>query len=157
MARTRARWKRALPGFPEEIMIITHKHLPRRTFLKGMGTIVALPMLDAMMPALASTNRVSVKAPVRLAFVYVPNGIIMREWKPKGVGKDFEFTRILKPLEPFREDLLVLTGLAQRNGDGAAGDHARASATYLTGVAPKKTTGADIQLGVSVDPVASPP
>jgi hypothetical protein len=118
-----------------------------------MGAAIALPMLDAMTPAFASPARA--KAPVRLAFVYVPNGIIMKDWTPKGVGKDFEFTRILEPLEPFREDLLVLTGLAQRNGDGAAGDHARASATYLTGVAPRRTTGADIQLGISVDQVAA--
>jgi hypothetical protein len=90
-----------------------------------------------------------------MAFVYVPNGIIMRDWTPAAAGRDFAFTRILKPLEPFREDLLILSGLAQRTGNGAAGDHARASATYLTGVAPKKTTGADVQLGISVDQVAA--
>lgn len=134
-------------------MIVTRKHLPRRTLLKGLGATIALPMLDAMTPALAGP--VSANAPVRLAFLYVPNGIIMRDWTPKGEGKAFEFTRILKPLERFRQDLFVLTGLAQRNGDGAAGDHARASATYLTGVAPKRTTGADIQLGISVDQLAA--
>jgi Protein of unknown function (DUF1552) len=134
-------------------MILTRKYLPRRTFLRSVSAAIALPMLDAMTPAFAGPT--AAKAPVRLAFLYVPNGIIMRDWTPKGIGKDFEFTRILKPLEPYREDLLVLTGLAQRNGDGAAGDHARASATYLTGVAPKRTTGADIQLGISVDQVAA--
>lgn len=134
-------------------MIVTRKHLARRTFLRGLGTAIALPFLDAMRPAFAGPA--AVKAPVRLAFVYVPNGIIMRDWTPSAAGPDFALTRILKPLEPFREDLLVLTGLAQRTGNGGAGDHARASATYLTGVAPKKTTGADIQLGISVDQVAA--
>jgi hypothetical protein len=82
--------------------------------------------------------------------------MIMKDWTPQGVGKDFEFTRILKPLEPFREDLLVLTGLHHRNGEGSGGDHARASATYLTGVAPKKVSDlAAIQLGISVDQIAA--
>jgi hypothetical protein len=134
-------------------MIVTRKHLARRTFLRGLGTAIALPWLDAMRPAFAGPA--AAKAPVRLAFVYVPNGIIMRDWTPSDSGRDFALTRILKPLEPFREDLLVLTGLAQRTGNGGAGDHARASATYLTGVAPKKTTGADLQLGISVDQVAA--
>jgi uncharacterized protein DUF1552 len=136
-------------------MIITKKRLPRRTFLKGIGVTVALPMLDAMTPALANLSE-KVKAPLRLAFTYVPNGIEMKSWTPKGVGRDFEFTRILKPLEPFREDLLVLTGLAHRTGASKeAGDHARAGGTYLTGVHPKRTTGADIEVGVSVDQIAA--
>jgi hypothetical protein len=143
-------------------MIITHTHLPRRTFLKGMGTALALPMLDAMTPALASTlssiGRASAKAPVRLSFVYVPNGIIMPDWRPKAPGKGFEFTRILKPLEAFRDDLLVLSGLDDHNGNALGdgpGDHARAGAAYLTGVHPKKTAGADIQNGISADQVAA--
>ncbi len=136
-------------------MIITKKQLPRRTFLKGMGVAIALPMLDAMTPALANPME-KAKAPLRLAFGYVPNGIEMKSWTPKGVGKDFEFTRILKPLEPFRDELLVLTGLAHRTGSSKeAGDHARAGGTYLTGVHPKRTTGADIEVGISVDQVAA--
>ena len=78
-------------------MIVTRKHLPRRTFLRGLGTAVALPWLDAMVPAFAApADR---KTPVRLIFGYVPNGMMMKDWTPTGVGKDFEFTRILKPLE----------------------------------------------------------
>src|SRR5262245_28100877 len=128
-------------------MIITRKHIPRRTLLRGLGAGVALPLLDAMTPALAAPA--ARKAPVRLIFGYVPNGMMMKDWTPKGVGKDFEFTRILKPLEPFREDLLVLSGLHHRNGEGTGGDHARASATYLTGVAPKRVSDlAAIELGV---------
>jgi len=135
---------------------IFRKHLPRRIFLRGAGATLALPMLDAMRPAFAGPT--SAKAPVRLAFVYVPNGAIMPDWKPVSAGRDFEFTRILKPLEPFREDLLVLTGLAHHNanelGDGP-GDHARAAGCFLTGVHPKKTAGADIQNGVSADQIAA--
>lgn len=134
-------------------MIVFRKQLPRRTFLKGLGATVALPWLDAMVPAFAAPAES--KAPLRLLFGYVPNGMIMEAWKPAKAGKDFEFTRILKPLEPFREDMLVLTGLAHRNGAIAPGDHAAASATYLTGVAPKRTTGADVQLGISVDQAAA--
>ena len=135
-------------------MIVTRKRLPRRTFLRGLGTVVALPWLDAMVPAFAApADR---KAPVRLIFGYVPNGMMMKDWTPTGVGKDFEFTRILKPLEPFREDMLILTGLHHRNGTGSGGDHARASATYLTGVAPKRVSDlAAIELGISVDQVAA--
>lgn len=138
-------------------MIITHKHLPRRTFLKGMGAAIALPMLDAMTPALSAAAR-SAKSPLRLAFTYVPNGVVMNEWTPAAGGAEFEFTRILKPLEPFRRQTTVISGLAHRNGyalgDGP-GDHARAAASYLTGVHPRKTAGADIQNGISVDQVAA--
>jgi len=135
-------------------MIVTRKHLHRRSFLKGMGAVFALPVLDAMTPALAR----AAQAPVRLAFTYVPNGIVMNDWTPAAEGAAYEFTRILKPLEPFRQDMLVLSGLAHRNGaalgDGP-GDHARAGASYLTGVHPRKTAGADIQNGISVDQIAA--
>jgi len=136
-------------------MIVTKKYLPRRTFLKGVGITVALPMLEAMTPAFASAAESS-KAPMRMVFGYVPNGIEMKAWTPQGVGRDFEFTRILRPLEPFREDLLVLSGLAHRTGASKeAGDHARAGGTYLTGVHPKRTAGADIEVGISVDQLAA--
>jgi hypothetical protein len=135
-------------------MIITGKHLPRRTFLRGIGTAIALPLLDAMQPAMAAVP----KPPVRLAFTYIPNGVTMKAWKPATTGTDFEMSRILKPLEPFRKDLFVLSGLDHHNaeslGDGG-GDHARAGACYLTGVHPKKTAGADIQSGISVDQIAA--
>src|SRR3954465_15187194 len=137
-------------------MIVTRKNLPRRSFLKGMGAVIALPVLDAMTPAFAAP-RVASRA-VRLGFTYVPNGITMPDWTPKGGGPAFEFARVMKPLEPFREDVLVLSGLAQRNGQALGdgpGDHARAAASYLTGVHPRKTAGADIQNGVSVDQVAA--
>jgi hypothetical protein len=139
-------------------MIITRTHLPRRTFLRGLGAAVALPMLDAMTPALARAADAAVARPTRLLFTYVPNGITMDDWTPTGAGGAFELSRILKPLEPYREKMLVLSGLAQRNGNALGdgpGDHARAAASYLTGVHPRKTAGADIQNGVSVDQIAA--
>lgn len=140
-------------------MIITGKHLHRRTFLCGMGAAIALPLLDAMKPALATAaTSNAAKAPVRLAFAYIPNGVTMKEWRPSTEGTGFDFTRILKPLEPFRDDLFVLSGLDHHNaealGDGA-GDHARAGACFLTGVHPKKTAGSDIHAGISVDQIVA--
>ena len=139
-------------------MIITRKHLPRRTFLRGLGTAIALPMLDSMVPALAAPARAGGAAPTRLAFTYIPQGAIMKHWTPQAAGREFEFTRILKPLEPFREDTLVLSGLMDHNGNelgDGGGDHARAAASFLTGVHPKKTSGADIHAGVSADQIAA--
>ena len=138
--------------------MITGKCLARRTFLRGIGATIALPMLDAMTPAFAAASRLGSNAPRRVAFVYVPNGIIMKDWTPPADGPAFEFPRILKPLEPYRKDLLVLSGLTHNTGralgDGP-GDHARAAASFLTGVHPKKTAGADICSGVSVDQIAA--
>ena len=135
-------------------MTITKKALARRTFLRGLGTVMALPLLDSMIPAMASTS----KSPIRLGFVYVPNGIIPKAWLPTSEGTAFDFMPTMKPLEPFREKLLVVSNLAQINGralgDGA-GDHARAGATWLTGVHPKKTQGMDIHVGISADQLAA--
>ena len=142
-------------------MIVTRRHLPRRLFLKGMGAAIALPALDAMTPAFAAGAGRAASAPAsptRLAFTYVPNGVTMADWTPATDGVGFQYSRILKPLEAFREDTLVLSGLAHKNGaalgDGP-GDHARAGASYLTGVHPRKTAGADIQNGISVDQIAA--
>jgi len=139
--------------------MVTGKHLSRRTLLRGLGVSIALPMLDSMAPAFAAPARsAAAKSPLRMAFTYVPNGIIMKDWTPAADGSTFEMPRILQPLAPFRKDTLVLTGLTQNTGralgDGA-GDHARAASTFLTGVHPKKTAGADIQVGISADQVAA--
>ncbi len=139
-------------------MIITKKALPRRTFLRGIGTTLALPLLDAMVPAMAATRLTAAKPAVRLGFVYVPNGIIQKNWLPSAEGTGFDFPSTMKPLEAFRDRLNVLSNLAQVNGralgDGP-GDHARAGATWLTGVHPKKTEGSDIHAGVSADQIAA--
>jgi hypothetical protein len=121
-----------------------------------MGTALALPVLDAMSPALS--RAAGKPSPLRLVFVYVPNGIIMKHWTPAGEGRDFTLPQTLEPLAALREQTLLLSGLAQKNGralaDGA-GDHARAAASYLTGFHPRKTEGADILNSVSVDQVAA--
>ena len=137
---------------------MTGKHLSRRAVLCGLGTTIALPLLDSMVPAFAASRRLTEKAPRRMAFVYIPNGAIMQDWTPENTGADYGLKSILQPLEPFRNDVSVLSGLAQHNGkalgDGP-GDHARAASTFLTGVHPKKTDGADIRVGISVDQVAA--
>jgi hypothetical protein len=140
-------------------MIITGKHLSRRTILRGMGAMVALPALDAMTPALAAAaGRKAVAPPLRLAFAYVPNGVTMEAWTPAAEGANWELTRILKPLAPVKDRVLVLSGLEHVNGNALGdgpGDHARAGAVFLTGVHCRKTAGADIKNGVSVDQIAS--
>ncbi|MBC7789513.1 MAG: DUF1552 domain-containing protein [Anaerolineae bacterium] len=136
-------------------MIVTGKHLPRRTFLRGVGAAIALPMLDAMRPAFAAGTAAG---PVRLAFAYVPNGVMMNQWTPEAFGRDYQLPRILKSMEAFRGDISILTGLAQKNGNAlgdGGGDHARAAATFLTGVHPRKTDGADISLGISTDQIVA--
>jgi hypothetical protein len=133
--------------------MITRKALERRTFLRGMGAAVALPFLDAMTPAMAATPT----RPVRLAFVYVPNGIDMRNWHPEYTGELRELPRILKPLEPFKQDITLLGNLTHNNGrallDGP-GDHGRCCGAYLTGVQPMKTM-INIKAGVSCDQIVA--
>jgi len=134
-------------------MIITRKALHRRTFLRGLGTAIALPFLDSMTPALAAPS----KAPVRMAFVYVPNGIDMKNWNPEYEGRLGDLPRILKPLEPFKQDITLLGNLTHNWGrvllDGP-GDHGRCSASYLTGVHVRKTM-VDIKAGVSCDQIVA--
>ena len=137
-------------------MIITKKALPRRTFLRGVGATLALPLLDSMVPALAAAPA---QSPTRLSFVYVPNGMIMDQWTPATLGRNYELTSILEPLAPFQDDMLVISGLAHNTGwalEGEGpGEHARASATFLTGVHPKKTEGADLRAGTSIDQIVA--
>ena len=138
-------------------MIITKKALPRRTFLRGLGATLALPLLDSMAPALAATP--AAQSPTRLSVVYVPNGMIMDQWTPTAVGSQYRLTKIMEPLAPFRDDMLVMSGLAHNTGwalEGEGpGEHARASATFLTGVHPNKTEGADLRAGTSIDQIVA--
>lgn len=137
-------------------MLLNKKALSRRALLRGFGSALALPALDAMTPALARAS--ARPAPLRLAFFYVPNGIIMDHWTPRAEGAGFDLPTTLEPFAAVREQILVLSGLTQNNGralgDGP-GDHARAAASYLTGFHPHKTEGADIHNGISVDQVAA--
>jgi Protein of unknown function (DUF1552) len=132
------------------------RQLSRRTLLRGAGTAIALPFLDAMVPAFA---KVSPASPLRMMYVYAPTGIMPQAWMPPTTGPDFEYQRVMKPLERFRKDVLLLSGLSQHDvgigGPDGPGDHARAVGTYLTGCRIRKTQGADIQAGVSVDQVAA--
>jgi len=133
--------------------------LPRRTFLRGLGATIALPLLEAMAPvARAATGAAAGGAPRRMAFVYLPNGMDMENWTPKGAGSLQNLPAILQPLSAHKSNFQVLSGLAHVNaralGDGP-GDHARANACFLTGVHPRKTAGSDIHTGVSVDQVAA--
>jgi hypothetical protein len=134
-------------------MMLTRKAVPRRTFLKGLGTAVALPFLDAMLPAAAKAQSLAAANPIRMAFVYVPNGIDMRHWNPAYEGPLAELPRTLQPLAPFRQDITLLGNLTHNTGrallDGA-GDHGRCSGSYLTGVQVKKTV-VDIKASVSCD------
>lgn len=133
---------------------ITGRHLNRRSLLRGAGAAIALPLLDAMRPALGAVS--GGQQARRLAVVYVPNGMIMKDWKPAETGTDFTFTRILKPLEPFREDVTVISGLANLVANsGKGGGHAKASGSFLSGAAPKYTAGPDVHAGTTFDQLAA--
>lgn len=141
--------------------MIFNKAIPRRTFLRGVGATLALPLLDGMVPAFASArDEAAAKVANRLSIVYAPNGMIMEKWTPAAEGAGFQLTPILEPLAPFRERLLVLSGLAHKTGnampnEGDAGPHERAGATFLTGVHPKRANGANIYGGISMDQIAA--
>ncbi len=138
-------------------MIVTKRAISRRAVLRGLGTTLALPLLDAMIPPLTAAANTPLKAVRRLGVVYHPNGVIYPNWLPKGVGIDFELSPILLPLEPFRDKLVVVTGLASEPaealGDGG-GDHSRASGSYLTGVHVKRSDSV-VANGISMDQIAA--
>ena len=140
-------------------MIITRKHLPRRTFLRGLGATLALPLLDSMIPALTAQEATAAQPVGRLGIVYVPNGIYMPNWTPSEDGRGFALPSSMQPLAPFRDQMAVVTGLSNKMGDAwpgeGAGDHARAAGAYLTAVHPKKTEGADLRAGLSMDQIAA--
>ena len=138
-------------------MMVFKKAIPRRTFLRGVGATLALPMLDSMVPAFADSVA---KPPVRLATVYVPNGMWpMDKWTPKTEGAGFEITPTMEPLAAYRDQMLVLSGLnhneARDTAEDAAGPHSTACASYLTGIRPKRTAGKDLHAGTSMDQIAA--
>src|SRR5579862_1492281 len=136
-------------------MIIARKSIPRRAFLRGTGAVLALPVLDAMTPALSAEPA----RPIRMAFIEVPNGIMMDKWTPATEGANFALTPILEPLASFRDHMLVLSGLDQNQSKALAtevgGDHPRACTAWLTGTHAKMTSGADLHAGISVDQIAA--
>jgi hypothetical protein len=135
------------------------RKISRRTVLRGTGAALGLPMLDLMLPkAGLGAESATAAAPVRLAWVFFPNGTNPASWEPKAEGRDWELTPSLEPLAEYRTDFSVLSGLAQVNarslGDGP-GDHARSAAAFLTGAHPLKTSGADMRVGKSADQYAA--
>jgi hypothetical protein len=136
----------------------------RRGFLRGLGAAVALPALESFRPlAAASTGARAVAttasgAPLRMAYLYIPNGVNMELWRPKGTGTNYKLGETFKPLESHRADFQIFSGFEQKNASGGgdgAGDHARGVATFLTSARARKTAGSDIKLGVSVDQIAA--
>jgi Protein of unknown function (DUF1552) len=136
-------------------MFLTRKALPRRTFLRGVGATLALPLLDSMLPALSAKTA---KSPPRFGFIYIANGVIQDQWNPKSEGAGFDLPPILKPLGALREDVNILSGLAHLQadtfGDGT-GDHPRASAAWLTGVHAYDRTqpGVEVRLATTADQI----
>jgi hypothetical protein len=138
-------------------MVISKRSLPRRTILRGMGAVVALPWLDAMVPAFTSAAAAA-KPVKRFGVVYLPNGLIVKDLIPPSAGAGFEMTPILRPLEPFRDHLTVVSGLANVAGDpvdAGSGPHSRTSGCYLNGVRVKHTEGADLRAGRTMDQFAA--
>jgi len=135
-------------------MFITKKHLQRRTFLRGMGVTLALPLLDSMIPAQTILKKTAASPTPRLGFIYVPHGAIMDKWTPAAEGTGFEISPILKPLDPFRDRLNIVSGLGHRAADSTA-VHSLSPTTWLSGVRPKPTQGTDAYAGVTADQVAA--
>src|ERR1700722_5424129 len=141
-------------------MIITKKHLPRRTFLRGMGVTLALPFLDSMVPAQTPLSKTAANPRIRLGYCYIPHGGVMSNWTPSAEGADFELSRTLMPLQPFRNQVVVVSNLAHKlagaQGPGdSGGDHGRSPSVFLNGVHPKRTEGEDVRAGTTVDQIAA--
>jgi len=129
-------------------MFITRKSLPRRTFLRSAGATLALPLLESMIPAATALAKTAAAPQRRLGFVYIPHGVIMDDWTPQGAATGFELPPILKPLEPFRDSLVVISNLTAPPSNGS---HATASGGWLTGTSPKRTDGPDFRAGTTMD------
>jgi hypothetical protein len=139
-------------------MLIPKLSLPRRTFLRGAGIMLGLPLLDAMAPALSAMANTAARPVRRFAAIYVGNGKNMSQWTPTTEGAGFEFTPILKPLEPLRDRMVVVTGLdnwpAMDQGD-AGGQHSRSGPAFMSAVHPKQTEGSDVRAGKTIDQIAA--
>ena len=132
-------------------MYLTKKSLSRRTLLRGFGSVLALPLLDAMFPAISKAATPT----RRFGAVYFPNGAIMQQFTPKTVGRDFEFTPILKPFEPYNDNLVVVTNLTRSHPGSQVGDHAVSAAGFLTGVWPKRTEAEDVFANTTIDQIVA--
>jgi len=140
--------------------LITKKHLSRRTVLRGMGTALSLPLLDSMLPAQTPLAQTAANPQIKLGLCFIPHGAVIANWTPIGEGTDYEMSRTLAPIKPYRDQVVVVTDLAHKmaapGGPGDnGGDHTRAPAVYLSGVHPKRTDGADIRAGTTIDQIAA--
>ena len=140
----------------------SYSGLNRRGFLRGLGAAVSLPALESMRPLMAATAgsvaQTASGAPLRMAYLTVPNGVNVEQWRPQGVGSGLELGKSMVPLEGLKDDFQVFTGFSHKHataGPDGAGDHARSNATFLTGARARKTSGSDIKVGVSVDQIAA--
>jgi hypothetical protein len=137
-------------------MFLSQKHIPRRTFLRGAGVTLALPFLESMVPAQSLLSQTAASPQMRAAFMYMMHGAIMQNWTPPK-GEKLELSRILQPLEPYRDRLLVVSGLEAETAGPApgesGGDHVRSAAAFLSGARAKHTAGADVYLGTTIDQV----
>ena len=136
-------------------MYVTKKSLPRRTFLSGVGAVVGLPLLEAMVPAFTALAQTPAKPKPRFGAVYFPNGAIVDQWIPEQVGAGFEFKPILKPLESFKDQMVLVTNLTRSHPGSQVGDHAVSAAGFLTGVWPKRTEAEDVYANTSIDQVVA--
>jgi hypothetical protein len=139
---------------------ITKKHLSRRAILRGVGTALALPLLDSMVPAQTPLAKTAATPEIKLGLCFIPHGAVMANWTPESEGANFKLSRTLAPIEPFKDQVVVVTNLAHKmaapGGPGDnGGDHTRSPAVFLNGVHPKRTDGADIQAGVTIDQIAA--
>jgi hypothetical protein len=137
-------------------MFITNRTLPRRTFLRGMGTVLALPFLESMLPARGAVAAAKKIVPKRFVGAFVPHGAAPGYWIPENSAPGFKFPFIYEPLEPFRKQTVLTSGMwssSSENPPGVTGADHFVAAAYLTGVKPKKTTGADIECGPSIDQI----
>jgi hypothetical protein len=135
--------------------ILTKRAIPRRTVLRGLGAAVALPLLDAMVPAATALAQTAAVPRRRFGAVFIPNGAIVEQWSPAAAGSGFEFSPILKPVERFKDRLVVVTNLTRANPGVVEGDHAISAAGWLTGVYPKRTEAEDVLAGTTIDQVVA--
>jgi hypothetical protein len=136
-------------------MFITKKSMPRRRFLRNVGVTVALPLLDAMVPAFTPLAKAAANPRLRFGAVYIPNGAIVDQFFPKTVGAGFEFMPILKSLEPFKDSLILVSNLTRSHPGSQVGDHAVSAAGFLTGVWPKRTEAEDVLANTTIDQVVA--
>ena len=136
-------------------MFITKRALPRRLFLRGLGVAVGLPFLESMVPAMTALAQTPARPKTRFGAIYFPNGAIVEQWIPDQVGAGFEFKPILKPLEKFKDQMVIVSNLTRSHPGSQVGDHAVSAAGFLTGVWPKRTEAEDVLANTTIDQVVA--